>query len=77
MEGGLILQNMDHRMQNKIIEIDALKGWAIFLVVLGHAIILFPVNLHDNIYCAALFGWLSSFHMPLFLQTKGTPMPSK
>lgn len=39
-------------------QIDALKGIAIFLVVLGHSIILYPVNLHENIFCEALYQWL-------------------
>lgn len=52
-------------------EIDALKGFAIFLVVLGHAIILHPVNLHDNAYCYAVIRFLSSVHMPLFFLISG------
>ena len=48
-------------------QIDALKGMAIFLVILGHAIIYYPVDLHENPACAALFNWLSAVHMPLFL----------
>lgn len=52
-------------------QIDALKGIAIFLVVLGHSIILYPVNLHENIFCEALYQWLSSVHMPLFFIVSG------
>ena len=52
-------------------QIDSLKGFCIFLVVLGHAIIYFPINLHENIYCEILFKILSSVHMPLFFTISG------
>ena len=52
-------------------EIDSLKGFAIFLVVLGHAIIYFPVNLHDIGWCDVLFKMLSGVHMPLFFTVSG------
>ena len=52
-------------------EIDALKGWAIFLVVLGHSIIVYPINLHENIYCDALFTAVSYFHVKLFFFVSG------
>ena len=52
-------------------EIDSLKGLAIFLVVLGHAIIYFPINLHENTYCEGLFKILSSVHLPLFFVISG------
>ena len=52
-------------------EIDSLKGFAIFLVVLGHAIIYFPINLHENTYCEGLFKILSSVHLPLFFVISG------
>ena len=38
----------------RIQEIDSLRGFAIFLVVLGHAIISFPVNLMENFYACYL-----------------------
>ena len=52
-------------------EIDALKGWAIFLVVLGHAIIVFPINLHENLVCGTLFDTISAFHVKLFFVVSG------
>ncbi len=52
-------------------KIDALKGIAIFLVVLGHAIIYYPINLHENAICNFIFVWLSSVHMPLFFLISG------
>ena len=52
-------------------QIDTLKGIAIFLVVLGHSIIKYPVDLHDNVACDFLYRWLSSVHMPLFFVVSG------
>ena len=52
-------------------QIDALKGIAIFLVVLGHGIIFYPVDLHQNVVCESIFRWLSSVHMPLFFLISG------
>lgn len=52
-------------------QIDALKGIAIFLVVLGHGIILYPIDLHQNAVCEFVFQWLSSVHMPLFFMISG------
>ena len=52
-------------------EIDSLKGFAIFLVVLGHSITYFPVNLHEVPWCEVLFKMLSGIHMPLFFTISG------
>lgn len=51
--------------------IDALKGIAIFFVVLAHSIIVYPIDLHDNVICDFIFRWLSSVHMPLFFLISG------
>lgn len=52
-------------------QIDTLKGIAIFLVVLGHSIIVSPIDLHQNCVCDYLFRWLASVHMPLFFVISG------
>lgn len=52
-------------------QIDALKGIAIFLVVLGHSIIVTPIDLHENAICEFLFSWIYSVHMPLFFAISG------
>ena len=52
-------------------EIDALKGFTIFLVILGHAIIVFPINLHENATCLWLYNFIYSFHMPFFFCLSG------
>ncbi|MBQ3449220.1 MAG: acyltransferase family protein, partial [Synergistaceae bacterium] len=55
----------------RIQEIDSLRGFAIFLVVLGHAIIKFPVNLTDIFYLSILDRIIYSFHMPLMFAISG------
>lgn len=50
--------------------IDALKGVAIFLVVLGHAIQTTTINFDHNL----LFRLIYSFHMPLFMFISGWVM---
>lgn len=57
--------------KKKILEIDSLKGFAICFVILGHAIIKSPVNLHDNQYCQWLFDFVSSVHLCAFFAVSG------
>lgn len=52
-------------------EINWLRGFAAFLVVLGHSIIVFPVNLHEIPWCKYLYDTIYSFHMPLFFAISG------
>ncbi|MBQ9437567.1 MAG: acyltransferase [Lachnospiraceae bacterium] len=52
-------------------EIDILKGIAIFLVVVGHGVILYPVNLHNVILTSRIYEWVESVHMPLFFLLAG------
>lgn len=52
-------------------EIDILRGMAIVLVLLGHAIIVYPIDLHEILWCDVLFTWLSTVHMPLFFVISG------
>lgn len=53
--------------KKRYLEIDSLKGFAIFLVILGHGIIVFPINLHElYFWCLILYNFIYSFHMPLF-----------
>jgi len=47
-------------MKQRIDWIDAIRGFAIFLVALGH-----------NSIQPAVFGWIYSFHMPLFFFLSG------
>ena len=38
-------------------EIDILRGIAIILVILGHAIIVYPVNLMNVVWCKSVFSF--------------------
>ena len=58
-------------MQKRYEEIDALKGFAMFLVVLGHSIIVYPINLHENNFFNNLYEFVSTFHLPLFFIISG------
>lgn len=51
--------------------VDILRGYAISLVVLGHAIIIYPQNLHLITWCRFLYDLICSFHMPLFFFISG------
>ena len=57
--------------KKRIPEIDYIRGFAIFLVVLGHSIIVFPINLHQTTWCMYLYDLIYSFHMPLFFAISG------
>jgi fucose 4-O-acetylase-like acetyltransferase len=52
----------------RVLTIDALKGFAIFLVVLGHTIQYNNLNNFDN---NPIFRFIYSFHMPLFIFLSG------
>ena len=49
-------------MNNRIDYIDRMKGFAIFLVVMGH-VLGFSFRQPDDV----AGRWISSFHMPLFM----------
>lgn len=54
--------------QNRLIWADALKGWLIFLVIVGHAIQCFLTeSCHDN----HIWNLIYSFHMPAFMALSG------
>lgn len=57
--------------QKRIEEIDFLRGFAICMVVLGHAVIEFPVNISQVSWCSWLRYGIYSFHMPLFFAVSG------
>ena len=58
-------------MSRRLDEIDAVRGFAILLVVLGHSITKVPVDLQSNYYLEILSHVITSFHMPLFFFLSG------
>jgi len=58
-------------MKKRFVEIDCLRGLAISLVLLGHSIIMFPINLNNIFWCQALHFAVSSVHLPLFFAVAG------
>ena len=57
--------------KKRYIEIDALRGWAIFLVVLGHSVIYFPIDLHNTFWGNSIYKMCISVHIPLFFIISG------
>jgi fucose 4-O-acetylase-like acetyltransferase len=55
-------------MGNRIIYLDVVKCWAIFLVLWGHSLSHFSSMLAYNNW---LYEWIYSFHMPLFMLISG------
>lgn len=52
-------------------EIDILKGIAIAMVILGHAVIRYPINLHEVAWTKLVYDWVETMHMPLFFLISG------
>ncbi len=52
-------------------QIDILRGIAITLVLLGHSVIVYPVNLNEITWCGFLHSFVSTVHMPLFFLISG------
>lgn len=57
--------------KKRVEEIDVLRGFAICMVILGHAIIEFPVNITQVPWCSWLRYSIYAFHMPLFFVVSG------
>lgn len=60
-------------MKKHLREIDILKGFAIVLVMLGHSIIVYPVDLNKKyLWCNILHNYfLHPVHLPLFFAVSG------
>ena len=57
--------------KTRLREIDVLKGVAIAMVLLGHSIIEFPIDLSRVPWCNYLHHLVSAVHMPLFFAISG------
>lgn len=60
-------------MKKHIKEIDILKGFAIFLVLLGHSIIVYPIDLNTKyVWCGIIHNsFVHPVHLPLFFTVSG------
>lgn len=62
---------MNSMMKKHYEEIDILKGIAILLVVLGHAVIVYPIDLHEILWCRMIYDFARISHMPIFFLVSG------
>ena len=52
-------------------DISVLRGFAILLVLLGHSILAYPINLETYSWCKLLHNYIYSFHMQLLFIISG------
>ena len=52
-------------------QVDVLRGFAIMLVILGHAVAKENIVTSGNVFCNTLYNYIYSFHMPLFFVISG------
>lgn len=58
-------------VKERILWLDNLKLFAIYLVVLGHCLLAFDYPVYQNKYQNCLCEFIYSFHMPLFMLISG------
>lgn len=56
------------RTQKYYENIDILRGFAILLVVLGHALAPENIGTSDVEWCNGMYDFIYTFHMPLFFK---------
>ena len=61
-------------MKNRLIEFDLMKGIGILLVILGHSVPDFPLNLRADNASRLIEEVVYGFHMPLFFVCSGFVM---
>lgn len=59
------------RQENRIEEVDVLRGIAAVLMILGHSFIVYPVDISGVWWCKALRHFIYTFHMELFFVLAG------
>lgn len=52
-------------------EVDILRGIAAVLMILGHSFIVYPINISQIPWCAAISHFIYTFHMELFFILSG------
>lgn len=51
---------------------SVISYFALFaMVILGHAVIRYPINLHEVAWTKAIYDWVETMHMPLFFMVSG------
>lgn len=55
----------------RIQELDLMRGFAIILMIVGHSILVHPIDFSTILWCHALHRWIYSFHMELFFFISG------
>lgn len=69
-------------MKERAYEIDVMKGIGILLVILGHCMPDFPVNILEDPLSSEVRRFIYTFHMPMFFFCSGfvcgitPPIPS-
>ena len=58
-------------MKTRIPEVDILKGFAMICMIIGHSIIVFPVDISHVPWCESLHNFIYSFHMELLFLLSG------
>lgn len=56
---------------NRIPELDILKGFAMICMIIGHSIIVFPIDISHVPWCERLHNFIYSFHMELLFLLSG------
>lgn len=57
--------------KKRVPEIDILRGIAAILMILGHSFIVYPIDISDIPWCAAVGHFIYTFHMELFFVLAG------
>ena len=58
-------------MKTRIPEVDFLKGFAMICMIIGHSIIVFPIDISHVSWCESLHNFIYGFHMELIFLLSG------
>lgn len=65
------LTNQPTTNKGRIQELDLMRGFAIVLMIIGHSILVHPIDFSVIPWCQVLHRWIYSFHMELFFFISG------